>query len=115
MDSLELMMIKEITRRRKTKETHPCTLLTLTYMGMVEVTYMIYLDNALDYLPEKRSETRGATCLDENDKALLPGKQDIVEDIISRSHVLTNSNWRVLWSTLPFQSLASLDVQRFEK
>ncbi|KLO17128.1 hypothetical protein SCHPADRAFT_926067 [Schizopora paradoxa] len=115
INPLEPMMIKEILRRRKTKESHPCTLLTITHMGMAEVSYMIYLDNALDYLPEKMSETRGAICLDENDKALFPAKQDNVEDIISRSHMLSDSDWRILWRNLPFQSLASADMQNYNK
>jgi len=111
--SLEPMIAKEVLRRRTIKEDHPCLMLVISHLGMVSVSYMVYLDNNLDAQAEKAcNDPRGAVCMDEKDNVLRPGARDVVEDIISRSHTLSDSNWRALWGNRPFEYLAEQATQK---
>ncbi len=106
------MIAKEVLRRRTIKEDHPCLMLVISHMGMVSVSYMVYLENNLDAQAEKACNPRGAVCMDEKDNVLHPGAHDVIEDIISRSHTLSDSNWRTLWGNRPFEYLAEQAMQK---
>lgn len=106
---LEPMVAKEVLRRRS--DSHPCLMLVISHMGTVDVSYMVYLENNLDPYAEKAYHIQGATYVDENENILYPRAHDKVEEIISRSHALSDSNWRMLWGNKPFEHLAQQATQ----
>lgn len=80
-------------------------------MGMVDVPYLVHLENNLDPDAEEASNPQSRNYVDENCSALLPGTNDIVEDVITQSHVLSNFNWQELWRNKPFKHLVVQAIQ----
>lgn len=114
--SLEPMIANEVQRRNAIRdpEGHPSLMLVVSHLGMVDVAYMVYLEKNLDALTETATHVHGVAATDTKENTLYPGAQDVVEDIISRSQALSDSNWRVLWGNRPFESLAEQATMRLD-